>query len=117
MAKNPKNILAQAKLKDFQEGEMVMRKSLWLRTGKPRNKTSRINSKPLAFRLIFSIRMNANLNDKKVAILVTDGFEQNELHLPCAALEEAKAASCLALNNHCSIIRLEQTKNHQRGII
>lgn len=37
--------------------------------------------------------MNANLDGKKVAILVTDGFEQSELEEPRAALTEAKAAT------------------------
>lgn len=35
--------------------------------------------------------MKQNLNGKKVAILVTDGFEQSELERPRAALEEAGA--------------------------
>jgi protease I len=37
--------------------------------------------------------MNANLDGKKVAILVTDGFEQSELEEPRAALVAAKAAT------------------------
>jgi protease I len=37
--------------------------------------------------------MNANLDGKKVAILVTDGFEQSELEEPRAALKEANAAT------------------------
>jgi protease I len=39
--------------------------------------------------------MNANLDGKKVAILVTDGFEQSELEGPRAALKEAAAATYL----------------------
>jgi protease I len=39
--------------------------------------------------------MNANLDGKKVAILVTDGFEQSELGEPRAALEEANAITCV----------------------
>jgi protease I len=35
--------------------------------------------------------MNTNLDGKKVAILVTDGFEQSELEEPRAALNEANA--------------------------
>jgi protease I len=39
--------------------------------------------------------MNANLDGKKVAILVTDGFEQSELEEPRAALKEMGAATYL----------------------
>lgn len=35
--------------------------------------------------------MNANLDGKKIAILVTDGFEQSELEEPRAALDEVNA--------------------------
>src|SRR5438105_3982778 len=35
--------------------------------------------------------MNANLNGKKVAILVADGFEQSEMTEPRKALQEAGA--------------------------
>jgi protease I len=37
--------------------------------------------------------MNADLDGKKVAILVTDGFEQSELEEPRAALQAANAAT------------------------
>ena len=37
--------------------------------------------------------MSANLDGKKIAILVTDGFEQSELEEPRAALKEASAAT------------------------
>jgi protease I len=37
--------------------------------------------------------MNANLDGKKVAILVADGFEQSELEEPRAALKAANAAT------------------------
>ena len=37
--------------------------------------------------------MNANLDGKKVAILVADGFEQSELEEPRAALKKANAAT------------------------
>jgi protease I len=39
--------------------------------------------------------MKYNLSGKKVAILVTDGFEQSELEKPRAALEEAGAQTAL----------------------
>jgi len=49
LAKPQKNALAQFKLKDFQEGQTVIEKACGLRTGKPRNETSQIKSKRLAF--------------------------------------------------------------------
>ena len=39
--------------------------------------------------------MNANLDGKKVAILVADGFEQSEFEESRAALVKAKAARAM----------------------
>ena len=48
--------------------------------------------------------MNTNLNGKKIAILVTDGFEQSELEEPRAALVKAKAAT-YAVSPSSDIVR------------
>jgi len=44
--------------------------------------------------------MNDNLEGKKVAILVTDGFEQSELEQPRAALEDAGADTRIVSPKH-----------------
>jgi len=48
--------------------------------------------------------MDANLDDKKVAILVTDGFEQSELEELRQALREANAATYVVSPRNISVI-------------
>lgn len=47
--------------------------------------------------------MKQNITGKKVAILVTDGFEQSELEQPRAALEEAGAETSVVSPNEDSV--------------
>jgi protease I len=89
--------VAQSKLKDFQEGEMRLGKACRLRKGNLETKRVGPNQNVLPSISISTTGqrvMKANLLDgKKVAILVTDGFEHSELEEPRAALDEAKAAT------------------------